>query len=105
MQICPNKAKEMTLPYLTGFVSNFLHPLVPHSEVGPTAVPALHKEVGQALGPQRLRPRRSGLHQIPPACLASVRPCFLLPWRPLAVFGIWRLQQRKRPPRILLQAG
>lgn len=58
----------MTLPYLAG--DKWRH-IISGSPLrgGTLAVPALHKEVGQALGPQRLRP---------PAALGSVDPAGLL---------------------------
>lgn len=60
----------MTLPYLEG--DKWRH-IISGSPLrgGTLAVPALHKEVGQALGPQRLRPAW-------PAALGSVDPAGLL---------------------------
>lgn len=47
----------MTLPYLAGDKWRDIISGSPHRG-GTLAVTALHKEVGQALGPQRLRPPR-----------------------------------------------
>ena len=89
----------MTLPYLAG--SKWRHKISGYPNRGGTlAVAARSKEVGQALGPQRLRPAgRSGLRRAPRPAepqrdLASVFG------RTLTVFEIWPSPGSTRGHRI-----
>ena len=94
----------MTLPYLAG--SKWRHMISGYPNRGGTlAVAARGKEVGQALGPQRLRPAsHSGLRRAPRPAepqrdLASVFG------RTLTVFGIWPSPGNTRGHRIFAPSG
>lgn len=94
----------MTLPYLAG--DKWRHMLSGYPNRGGTlAVTALGKEVGQALGPQRLRPAgRPGLRRScgpaePQRDLASVFG------RTLTVLGIWPSPGSTRGHRIFAPSG